>query len=57
MVRSRLNIEPVDPRVVGVDPGGVDVRNRFDIVRVPFSEAIEDPAVAVDRVLASVTTR
>lgn len=59
--RSRLagicrprGVEPRDPVAVGLDPGGVDVRARFGILRVPFAAAAgtEDEARAAVRALA-----
>ena len=45
--KARLDLDVEDPVIVAVDPLGVDVRARFDILRLPFGTPIEDP----DRVL------
>ena len=39
---DRKKIELNDPRLVGVDPLGFDVRGRFDVVRLEASELIDD---------------
>ena len=58
-VRSRisttLQMEPEDPRVVGVDARGLDIRNRFDIVRMPFPTTIDNPAEAQEKILLLIT--
>lgn len=51
-LQSALGVEAEDPRVVGLDPLGLDIRNRFDVVRLEFPEPITDPAVAEQAVLA-----
>ena len=51
-LRSVLGVEAEDPRVVGLDPLGLDIRNRFDVVRLEFPEPITDPALAEQTVLA-----
>ena len=48
MCRSRLSIEVEDPVVVAVDPLGIDVRARFDVLRLPFGTPIEDPERVLD---------
>lgn len=46
----------LDPRssgdglLVGVDPLGIDIRTRFDIVRVPFGDAVTDGEAARGRI-------
>ncbi|RMH25548.1 MAG: hypothetical protein D6693_08680 [Planctomycetota bacterium] len=47
---ARGGMEIESPLCVGVDPGGLDVRARFDIVRVPFDE----PAETEDRARATI---
>ena len=47
LCKARLDLDVEDPVIVAVDPLGVDVRARFDILRLPFGTPIEDP----DRVL------
>ncbi|MDG1837681.1 MAG: hypothetical protein P8I91_02625 [Phycisphaerales bacterium] len=51
-LQSTLGMKAEDPRVVGLDPLGLDIRNRFDIVRLEFPEPITDPAHAEQAVLA-----
>jgi hypothetical protein len=51
-LQESLGVEAVDPRVVGLDPLGLDIRNRFDVVRLEFPEPISDPATAEQVVLA-----
>jgi len=51
-LRSVLGVEAEDPRVVGLDPLGLDIRNRFDVVRLEFPEPITDPALAEQTVLS-----
>ena len=46
-----LSLDVPDPRAVGLDPTGLHVRARFDIVRLTFSKPIEDPAQAESQVL------
>ena len=48
LASSRGGMDIENPRCVGVDPAGLDVRARFDIVRVPFDEPVntEDEARA-----------
>lgn len=51
----RAGLEVADPVCVGVDPRGLDVRARFEIVRVPFGTEASTPdlaARAVDALLA-----
>jgi hypothetical protein len=45
--RSKLDVDVEHPLAVAVDPLGIDIRARFDILRLPFGTPIEDP----DRVL------
>lgn len=62
---KRFNAEPAklgalahafDPRshgscvLVGVDHLGIDLRTRFDIVRIPFGRVVSDPAEAEHRI-------
>ncbi len=45
-----------EPRLVGVDPLGIDVRGRFEVTRVAFDVEIADPAEAeptLDALLAN----
>jgi hypothetical protein len=53
-MQRELGLEPEDPRVVGVDPLGLDIRNRFDVVRVCFREELADPSTAEADVLKAV---
>lgn len=43
---------PADPRAVGVDPGGLDIRARFGIIRIPFDPPALDVAAAEARLAA-----
>lgn len=57
--RRRAAIAPADPVAVGVDPGGVDVRARFGIVRVEFDHEAATPeaaAAAVESLLQEGST-
>ena len=40
---ARLSVDVEEPVAVAVDPLGIDVRARFDILRLPFGTPIEDP--------------
>ncbi len=42
-------VAPGEPRMVGVDPWGADVRARFDIVRLEFPEPASTPDEGRDR--------
>ena len=42
-------ITPESPRVVGVDPWGMDVRARFDVLRIEFDEPASTPDEGRDR--------
>lgn len=57
VMQHELNLEPQDPRVVGIDPLGLDIRNRFSVVRITLDTPITDPATAerelLDRIKAS----
>ena len=48
MCRSRLSVEVEDPVAVAVNPLGVDVNARFDVLRLPFGTPIEDPERVLD---------
>jgi hypothetical protein len=43
-----VSLDVEDPRLVGVDPLGFDVRGRFDVVRLPADPPISDGDDAVD---------
>lgn len=47
-VATVVGLEVEDPRLVGVDPLGFDVRGRFDVVRLPADPPISDADDAVD---------
>jgi hypothetical protein len=47
-VATAVGLEVEDPRLVGVDPLGFDVRGRFDVVRLPADPPIADLDDAVD---------
>lgn len=47
-VASVASLEVEDPRLVGVDALGFDVRGRFDVVRLPADPPIADGDDAVD---------
>jgi hypothetical protein len=52
-VRAAIHVQyrtdAADPLVVGVDPGGFDIRRQFDIIRLntPEGRVISDEASAV----------
>ena len=48
---AHLDIEAEDPRMVGLDPRGIDIRARFDVVRLPFDQILDDPETAREVVL------
>ena len=37
-----LDVDTEEPRVVGLDPRGIDVRARFDVVRLGFDRILDD---------------
>lgn len=43
---NTLSLDVPDPRAVGLDPTGLHIRARFDIVRLTFPKPIDDPANA-----------
>ena len=45
-------VDATAPLLVGVDPCGLDVRRRFDIVRLPIEPPIENAETAEERLLA-----
>ena len=47
-VAAVVGLEVEDPRLVGVDPLGFDVRGRFDVVRLPADPLISGGDDAVD---------
>lgn len=54
LCRERLGVSPEKPLMVGIDPDGIDIRLRFDILRAPFAERATNPAeaaAAVDQLL------
>ncbi len=55
----RLNLgEPIrDPRIVGVDPRGIDIRGAWGVLRVEFLRPIDDPSLAADAVTALIRER
>ena len=56
LVLRANEIELEEPRLVGIDPLGIDVRGRFDVTRVAFDAEIMDPAEAestLDALLAN----
>jgi len=52
LVAARLDLDLSDPRLVGIDPDGLDVRARFGIVRLPLEDLPADPEEAAARVEA-----
>lgn len=36
-----LDIEAENPRLVGIDPCGIDIRAKFDVVRLPFDSMVQ----------------
>jgi hypothetical protein len=56
VVMAQNQIEMDDPRLVGVDPFGLDVRGRFEITRIAFDAEMtpsEDATEAVTEFLRS----
>ncbi len=51
-MQAQLGLTAEGPRVVGVGETGLDVRNRFDVVRLAFPTPVTDPAVAERTILA-----
>ncbi len=45
-IQRTLGVQAEDPRAVGVDPLGLDVRTRFAVLRIPFASPITDPGTA-----------
>ena len=41
-VERLLDIEAEDPRLVGIDPRGIDIRAKFDVVRLPLDPIVQD---------------
>ncbi len=50
-LQSQLGLTAEQPRVVGVGATGLDIRNRFDVVRLSFPTPVTDPAVAERTIL------
>lgn len=50
-VAQQLDVEAEDPRMVGIDPRGIDVRARFDVVRLPLDPPVTSPDSAREAVL------
>ena len=50
LVVRRNEVELEDPRMVGIDPLGMDVRGRFEIARIDFHSPVEDVTAATDLV-------
>ncbi|MCC6678786.1 MAG: hypothetical protein IT436_16765 [Phycisphaerales bacterium] len=46
LCRSATGTAPADPRAVGIDPDGLDIRARFGIIRIPFDRPADSPAAA-----------
>ncbi len=46
-IAATAGLEVENPRVVGVDPLGFDVRGRFDVIRLPADPAIADESDAI----------
>lgn len=42
-VARQLNVETEDPRIVGIDPRGIDVRARFDVMRLSLDPLVTNP--------------
>lgn len=54
LIHTHAQIKPKDPRVVGVDQLGMDVRVRFGIVRIEFdhmAQNVDDAAAMVEHLL------
>lgn len=56
-VAARKGVTPTQPRVVGVDAWGMDVRARFGVVRVEFAAAASDEAGAIEQIQAILESR
>ena len=41
-VERLLDIEAEAPRLVGIDPCGIDIRAKFDVVRLPFDSMVQE---------------
>lgn len=49
---ARTGVAPREPVAVGLDPGGIDVRARFGIIRVPFEHEASTPEDATQMIHA-----
>jgi hypothetical protein len=47
-----LGVQVESPRAVGLDPLGLDIRTRFDVLRINFPTPLPDPATAEAAVLS-----
>jgi hypothetical protein len=43
IVLDELNVEAIDPRLVGVDSTGLDIRGTFDVLHLDFSTRVIEP--------------
>ena len=50
-IQRLLDVQAEDPRVVGIDPRGIDVRTRFDVLRLNVEAEVGDPDTARQTVL------
>jgi len=45
-IAKHLDVEAQDPRIVGIDPRGIDIRAKFDVVRLPLDPLVTDADAA-----------
>ena len=45
-IAQQLDVEAEDPRLVGIDPRGIDIRAKFDVVRLPLDPMVTEPDAA-----------
>jgi hypothetical protein len=49
-VLREAEVELEDPKIVGVDSLGFDVRGRFDVVRIDFKDEVGSSEIACDAI-------
>jgi hypothetical protein len=54
LMKRELDLDADNPKVVGIDPLGLDIRNRFDVVRIGLATSATDPATAEAVVIAAI---
>jgi hypothetical protein len=50
IAKAKLSVDIAEPTGVGVDPWGVDVRARFGVVRVPFTQRLGEPGMVAEAI-------